>query len=119
MAKVMVTLNGRHYAVGCEDGQEDHLKRLAAHVDRHMGELVDQVGQVGEVRLLLMSSLMVADELSDALARLDNVKAEVASLEAERDNLGEDIAKMEDKASRLMAEAAKKIEQLSGQNTTH
>ncbi len=114
MAKVMVTLNGRHYAVGCEDGQEDHLKRLAAHVDRHIEELVGQVGQVGEVRLFLMASLMVADELSDALARVDNIKAEMASLKAERDDWAEDHAKLAEKATRLLEDASRKIEALGG-----
>ncbi len=66
MARVSVVVNGRHYDLGCDDGQEDHLRRLAMHVDDRIGEVVAAVGQVGEARLLLMASLLLADEVVEA-----------------------------------------------------
>ena len=65
MAQVRLTINGRSYEVGCDDGQEEHLARLAAFIDRRVGELAATVGQVGEARLLVMASLLIADELHD------------------------------------------------------
>ncbi len=75
MAQVSVLINGRKYQVACDDGQEAHLSRLAVYVDKRIGELVAAVGQVGDARLLVMASLLVADELSDAYAELDVLKA--------------------------------------------
>ncbi len=76
MAKVAVTINGRKYDIACDDGQEAHLARLARYVDKRVDELVAAVGQVGDARLLVMASLLVADELSEVYSELDNVRNE-------------------------------------------
>ncbi len=68
MAQLDVTINGRNYRVACDDGQEDHLRQLAEYVDRQVMELADTVGQVGEARLLVMASLLIADDLSESFA---------------------------------------------------
>ena len=70
MPQVDVTINGRHYQIACDEGQEDHLSRLAGYVDDRVQELVAAVGQVGDTRLLVMTSLLVADELSEAYSTL-------------------------------------------------
>lgn len=70
MSEVSVTINGRSYTVSCDDGQEDHLQLLAGHIDEKVAELAEGVGQIGESRLLVMASLLIADELSDAYKRL-------------------------------------------------
>ena len=70
MPQVDVTINGRHYQIACDDGQEEHLSRLAGYVDDRVQELVAAVGQVGDTRLLVMTSLLVADELSEAYTTL-------------------------------------------------
>ena len=66
MASVEVSINGRFYRIACEDGQEQRLIRLAGSVDEKVSSLVEQVGQVGDTRLLVMASLLIADELDDA-----------------------------------------------------
>ncbi len=70
MGQVAVTINGRSYEVACDDGQEDHLVRLASYIDKKMAELVTSVGQIGDTRLLVMSALLLADELSEAYSEL-------------------------------------------------
>jgi cell division protein ZapA len=70
MAQVNVTVNGRSYSIACDDGQEAHLVRLSRYVDQRVGELVAAVGQVGEARLLLMASLLLADQISDAYSEI-------------------------------------------------
>ena len=76
MAHVSVFINGRSYDIACDDGQEAHLTRLAAYVDKRLTELVAAVGQVGDTRLLVMVSLLIADELSDAYAELAALRSE-------------------------------------------
>lgn len=71
MGQVDITINGRSYEIACDDGQEDHVRQLGDYVDRRVQELIGTVGQVGDARLLVMSSLLVADELSEAYATLE------------------------------------------------
>ena len=70
MAQVTVQINGRSYQIACDDGQEAHLTRLGGYIDNRVQELIAAVGQVGDARLLVMVSLLIADELSDAYAEL-------------------------------------------------
>ena len=85
MAQVEVTVNGRNYVVACEDGEEDHLLELAAYINGYVGELAESLGQVGEARLILMAGLLMADELFDAVGRVEGLQKEVDSLHAAKD----------------------------------
>jgi cell division protein ZapA len=96
MGQVSVTVNGRQYNVGCEDGQEERLRQLGDYVNGRMSEMVEAVGQIGEARLLLMASLLLADELSDARAELEMrreapVEGAEAAADHARDGLGAEI----------------------------
>jgi cell division protein ZapA len=70
MATVSVTVNGHHYPVGCEDGQEAHVEALAREFDAKVREVSGQVGKVTELRLFLMAALVLADESADLRVRL-------------------------------------------------
>ena len=70
MPEVDVTINGRNYRVACEAGEEERLSELAAYIDDRVGTLVSTLGQIGDNRLLVMTSLMIADELAEAYAAL-------------------------------------------------
>ena len=72
MPQVEVTINNRIYQIACDEGQDEHLKRLAEYVDNRVQELVSALGQVGDSRLIVMASLLIADELSETYAKLQN-----------------------------------------------
>ncbi len=74
MSQVSITINERKYQVACDDGQEAHLTRLGDYVDKRLNELVAAVGQVGDSRLLVMVSLLLADELSDLYSENETLK---------------------------------------------
>ena len=74
MAHIDVEINGRPYQIACDDGQESHIQELAGYVNRKVSELVATVGQVGDARLLVMASLLLADELAEAYAEIDDFK---------------------------------------------
>ena len=74
MAEINVSINGRSYLVGCDDGQERHVENLAEYVDKRVRELAESVGQVGEGRLLLLAALLLADELSDLFERIETLE---------------------------------------------
>ncbi len=66
MATVTVEINGRPYADGCADGQEERVRTLAGDFDSHVRQVAGEVGHVGDIRLFLMAGLMLADELHEA-----------------------------------------------------
>ena len=66
MATVTVDINGRPYAVGCADGQEDRVRLLARQFDNNVRQVAGDVGHVGDLRLFLMAALILADELHEA-----------------------------------------------------
>ncbi len=65
MAQVTIRINGYAYIVGCEDGQEGHLAKMAAEIEQRISSIKAIGGQSGEARLLMLASLLLADELYD------------------------------------------------------
>ena len=105
MAQVDVSVNGQSYRIACEDGQEDRLVDLAAMVDEKVIELVNQIGQVGSNRLLVMAALIIADELVD-------LKNEVGcSRELEDDIKQEDMVLTLQEITKRIENIADKVEQ--------
>jgi len=98
MAQVSVAVNGRFYAITCDDGQENRIRRLAQYVDAKVGEFVAGVGQAGEARLLLLAALVIADELSDANDALERERQRAETVTNGRD---ETANKVEAIAARL------------------
>ena len=91
MAKVSLTINGRAYDVACDAGQEEHVKSLGREIDRRVGTFADNLGQVGDTRLLLMAALLISDELetartaaSDAAQRAGEQESGAAADQVER-----------------------------------
>lgn len=72
MATVTVEINGRPYAVGCADGQEERVRILGKQFDTSVRQVAGDVGHVGDIRLFLMAALMLADELHEARLALQN-----------------------------------------------
>ena len=106
MAQVNNNENGRPYAVGCEDGQEQHLMELARLFDRQVRQVSQDMGQLGETRLFLLGALLLADELSDLKGRLSAAQAELARIQS-------DQARVETRAVGALENAAKRIEKLA------
>ncbi len=74
MAQVAVKINGYGYTVGCEDGQEPHLLRMSAEIEARISSIKALGGGSGEARLLVLAALLMADELHDLRAELDQAK---------------------------------------------
>ena len=106
MAQINVEVNGRPYAVGCEDGQEAHLIDLAKMFDHQVRQVSQDMGQLGDTRLFLMGALLLADELADARARLNAVQAELTRAQTDR-------SRVETRAVQALENAAQKIEKLA------
>ena len=66
MPQMNISINGQSYLIACNAGEEDRLRALAGMVDEHVRQLAENVGQIGESKLLLMAAILLADELSEA-----------------------------------------------------
>jgi cell division protein ZapA len=66
LSQVTVKVNGRDFALSCDDGQEARIRRLAQMVDARVGEFAASLGQIGDARLILLGALVLADELAEA-----------------------------------------------------
>ena len=84
MAQVSVTINGRQYRMACEDGQENHLMRLAKGLDDRIVELRAKFGQIGDARLIVMAAITVADDLAEMGKKLRQLEDEIAALQDSR-----------------------------------
>ena len=84
MAQVNVTINGRQYRMGCEDGQEDHVMSLAQEIDDRIEQLRSAHGEIGDQRLTVMAALTVADELAESAQRIRRLEEEIAGLQDAR-----------------------------------
>jgi cell division protein ZapA len=107
LAQTTVRINERSYPIVCDDGQEAHLAQLAEFIDKRIGQLAAAVGRADDSRLLVMASLMIADELLDA-------RAEAAALRAHADDSPAlAVVAAEDALAARIERAAARIESLA------
>ncbi|WP_298914843.1 cell division protein ZapA [uncultured Algimonas sp.] len=116
MGKVNLDINGRAYALGCEDGEEERLERLGERLDRRVAQMSEQFGQIGDLRLLVMAGITLLDEMEDPKASAE-ARVERRLKAADRDV--EEAAKAqqtaETEATEALLKAASRIERLAGQ----
>ena len=113
MANVVVNVADRPYTMQCPDGEEDHLRELARLLDTEVQRIKRSVGQVGDIRTLVMAGLMVADRLSESVKRIEAMEAEVKSLRDARSLALEQTRDLEAKMAERLDSAAKRLEALS------
>jgi cell division protein ZapA len=82
VGQISLTVNGRPFAVACDDGQEARIRRLGQYVDAKVAEFVGSLGQIGEARLLLLAALVIADELADTNEALRLERSEARAAQA-------------------------------------
>ncbi len=103
MPTVDITINGRTFTVQCGDNEELRVKRLAHYVDARVREQAAQYGQLGDARLLVLTSLLIADELDDALGEIKRLHAGLDEIKAGTD----------EEAARAIDRVAARLEQLA------
>jgi cell division protein ZapA len=113
MAQVVVTVNGRAYTMQCNDGEEAHLADLGELLDSEVDRIKDAVGQVGDVRLLLMGGLVIADKLADALKRIEDLEAQIRSIQASRNGAVRQGQELEETVVQRLDAAARRLEAMA------
>ena len=80
MANVNIKFNNKDYLLSCDDGQEESLKKLTLFLDKKYAELKDKLGNIGENKLLLITSIQLIDEYFDLKKRVREQKIKLESL---------------------------------------
>ena len=135
MANVNITFNGKEFLLSCDDGQEEHLVELSEQLNNKFANLKSQLGNIGENKLLLITSIQVMDEyfetkkkieekkkelndLSNKFKELrslvfhyrDNKEKEIEVLKQHQENFKEEIEKNKKVYEKIIDDAAEKIE---------
>ena len=85
MAQVSVTIDGKQFRMACDDGQESHLKSLAAHLDEKVKMMRQAFGEIGDHRLTVMAALMISDEVFEARRKAAGLQDVAKAFDASRD----------------------------------
>ena len=80
MANVNIKFNGKEYLLSCDDGQEESLKKLVTFLDKKSLELKEKLGNIGENKLLLITSIKLIDEHFDLKRRIGDQKIKLDNL---------------------------------------
>ena len=135
MANVTIKFNGKDFLLSCDDGQEEHLEELLIHINKKFNDLKNELGNIGENKLLLITSVKIVDEyfetkkkvyqkkfelknLSDKFRELKSLvydykekkEEEVNQLAQDQENFKEEIEKNKKDYEKIIQETANEIE---------
>ena len=114
MAKVSININGRKYALGCDDGEEARLSALGAKLDERVKTLANQFGQIGDLRLLVMAGITMLDELEDVESMADQrAESLAADIRKASEEAISSAGAQQTEAIGSLLKAARRIEALS------
>ena len=80
MANINIKFNNKDYLLSCDDGQEESLKKLTKFLDKKYSELKDKLGNIGENKLLLITTIQLIDEYFDLKQRVTQQKKKLDNL---------------------------------------
>ena len=80
MANVSIKFNGKEFLLSCDDGQEEHLEELLIELNRKFNDLKNDLGNLGENKLLLITAVKVMDEYHETKKKIEQKKTELKDL---------------------------------------
>ena len=80
MANINVKFNGKEFLLSCDDGQEEHLEELSLNLNKKFEELKSDLGNIGENKLLLITSIKIMDEYFETKKKIEEKKTELEKL---------------------------------------
>ena len=115
MANVSIKFNGKEFLLSCEDGQEEHLEELLIQINKKFNNLKNDLGNLGENKLLLITTVKVMDEYYETKKKVEEKKKELKNLSNKfkelksliyeyRDNKEQEILKLNNDHNKLKDE---------------
>ncbi len=80
MANVTIKFNGKEFLLSCDDGQEEHLEELLIQINQKFNSIKNDLGNLGENKLLLITAVKVMDEYYETKKKVDQKKNELKDL---------------------------------------
>ena len=80
MANINIKFNNKDYLLSCDDGQEESLKKLTSFLDKKHNELKDQLGDIGENKLLLITTIKIIDDYFNLKQKVDSQKKKLGDV---------------------------------------
>ena len=80
MANVNIKFNGKEFLLSCDDGQEEHLEELSLNLNEKFNDLKNSLGNIGENKLLLITSIKVMDEYFETKKKIEQQKIELNNI---------------------------------------
>jgi len=80
MANINIKFNGKEFLLSCDDGQEEHLEELLTHINEKFSNLKNELGNIGENKLLLITSVQIMDEYFETKKKVEQKKTELQNL---------------------------------------
>tara|TARA_B100001248_G_C27351734_1_gene441682 strand:- start:590 stop:1036 length:447 start_codon:yes stop_codon:yes gene_type:complete len=121
MANVNVKFNNKDYLLSCDDGQEESLKKLTNFLDKKYSELKDKLGNIGENKLLLITTIQLIDEYFDLKQKVSQQKEkldEISSKFKEIRNLAIEYKKDKDIEIKDLNDELEKFKKMIEKNNT-
>jgi len=110
MANVNIKFNGKEFLLSCDDGQEEHLEELLTHINEKFNNLKNDLGNIGENKLLLITSVQIMDEYFETKKKVEQKKTELQNLSNKFRELKSLVYDYRDKKEEEMKELQKDYE---------
>ena len=115
MANVRIKFNGKEFLLSCDDGQEEHLEELLIQINRKFNELKNDLGNLGENKLLLITAVKVMDEYYETKKKVEQKKDELKNLSNRFKELKSLIYEYKDKKEEEIEQIKKNHSQLKNE----
>ena len=119
MANVNIKFNGKEFLLSCEDGQEEHLEELAIYLNEKFNNLKNSLGNIGESKLLLITSISVLDEYYETKKKIDIQKEEINKITAKFKELKSLVYNYRDLKEIEISELSKNLNNLKNEIETN
>jgi cell division protein ZapA len=107
MANVSIKFNDKDFLLSCDDGQEEHLEELLTHINKKFDDLKNDLGNIGENKLLLITAVKIMDEYFETKKKVDEKKTEFQNLSDKFIELKSLVYDYKDKKEEEMSQLSK------------
>jgi len=115
MANVNIKFNGKDFLLSCDDGQEEHLEELLIHINQKFNKLKNDLGNIGENKLLLITSVQIMDEYFETKKKVEQKKTELKNLSDKFRELKSLVYEYKDKKEEEIAQLTQNHEEFKNE----
>ena len=119
MANINIKFNGKDFLLSCDDGQEEHLEELSIHLNNKFDNLKKSLGNIGENKLLLITSISVMDEYFETKKKIEEQKNQINKITEKFKELKSLVYEYKDEKEKEVSNLSKDQSELKNELETH